>query len=86
MKSNHDISAIPPETVIWEQIRMHNMKKEEFTDKMFLSKENADSLLNGKMKLTYDIALRLKHVFGNSTDFWLNLESAYRKNKSELFK
>jgi len=85
MKSNHDISGILPGAVILEHIKKSEMKKEEFYERMFLSSEFADKLLDGKMRLTYDIALRLKHVFGMPTDYWLKLEAAYRmkSNKSQ---
>jgi antitoxin HigA-1 len=34
-------------------------------------------LLAGKRSMTADTALRLGRYFGMSTDFWMNLQSAY---------
>lgn len=35
------------------------------------------SVLNGKRAITADTALRLARYFGNSAQFWLNLQSRY---------
>jgi len=34
-------------------------------------------IINGQRNITGDTALRLGHWFGNSPQFWLNLQSAY---------
>lgn len=34
-------------------------------------------IIQGKRSITGDTALRLGHWFGNSPEFWLNLQSAY---------
>lgn len=35
------------------------------------------SILNGKRAITPETALRLAHYFGNSAQFWMNLQSRY---------
>jgi addiction module HigA family antidote len=34
-------------------------------------------ILNGKRGITAETALRLSHYFGNSAQFWMNLQSKY---------
>jgi addiction module HigA family antidote len=34
-------------------------------------------ILSGKRSITADTALRLSHYFGNSAQFWLNLQAQY---------
>ena len=34
-------------------------------------------ILSGKRSITADTALRLSHYFGNSAQFWLNLQTQY---------
>jgi addiction module HigA family antidote len=34
-------------------------------------------ILNGKRGITAETALRLSHCFGNSAQFWMNLQSKY---------
>jgi addiction module HigA family antidote len=35
------------------------------------------SILNGKRAISPETALRLAHYFGNSPQFWMNLQSRY---------
>lgn len=35
------------------------------------------SILNGKRAITSETALRLSRYFGNSAQFWMNLQTAY---------
>jgi antitoxin HigA-1 len=35
------------------------------------------AILSGRRRITADTALRLSMYFGNSAQFWLNLQSAY---------
>ncbi len=35
------------------------------------------AIVNGKRAITADTALRLSHFFGNSAEFWLNLQKNY---------
>ena len=36
-----------------------------------------NDIVNGKRGVTADTALRLARYFGNSPDFWMNLQAAY---------
>ena len=40
-------------------------------------------ILNGKQAITGDTALRLGHWFGNTAQFWINLQSAYELRLAE---
>jgi len=69
--------------------------KEEFLDPLGLS-INALSLalrvpatrmlaiVQGKRSITADTALRLSRYFGNSAEFWLNLQQFYELRGSQL--
>lgn len=39
-------------------------------------------IVNGKRSITSDTALRLSRYFGNSPEFWLNLQQMYDLNKT----
>lgn len=41
------------------------------------------SILNGKRAITPETALRLGHYFGNSAQFWMNLQTRYDLIKTE---
>ena len=38
-----------------------------------------NDIVNGKRGVTADTALRLARYFGNSPEFWLNLQAAYAR-------
>ena len=41
-------------------------------------------ILKGKRGITADTALRLSRYFGNSAQFWLNLQTKYELEKTQL--
>jgi addiction module HigA family antidote len=42
-----------------------------------------NDIVNGKRGITADTALRLARYFGNSAEFWLNLQAAYDLREAE---
>lgn len=42
-----------------------------------------NDIVNGKRGVTADTALRLGRYFGNSPDFWMNLQAAYDLRAAE---
>jgi addiction module HigA family antidote len=42
-----------------------------------------NDIVNGKRGITADTALRLARYFGNSPDFWMNLQAAYDLRAAE---
>ena len=42
-----------------------------------------NDIVNGKRGITADTALRLARYFGNSLDFWMNLQAAYDLRAAE---
>jgi addiction module HigA family antidote len=42
-----------------------------------------NDIVNGKRSITADAALRLARYFGNSPEFWLNLQGAYDLRAAE---
>lgn len=43
-----------------------------------------NQIINGKRAITSDTALRLAKYFGNSPEFWLNLQQMYDLSKTRL--
>lgn len=77
--------------------------KEEFLDPMgittyalaksiFVDPPRIAAIIKGKRKITADTALRFSRFFGNSAEFWMNMQSRYElevlseKNDSDLNK
>ena len=80
--------AIPPGETIKEQLEDRDMSQKEFARRMDLSEKHVSRLLNGKVGLTHDTALKLESVLGIKAEFWNNLENRYREKlalvKSEV--
>ena len=62
--------------------------KDEFLDPMgitpyalakniFVDPPRIAAIIKGKRKITADTALRLSRFFGNSAEFWMNMQSRY---------
>lgn len=78
LHSNNTV-AIPPGYTIKEQLETKGMMQKEFAQRMDLSEKHISQLINGKVELTQDVALRLEYVLGIPAGFWNNLEAIYRE-------
>ena len=71
--------AIHPGATIKEQLKDRGMCQKEFASRMGVSEKYIGQLIHGDIRLTPDIADELEMVLGIPAQFWLNLESIYRK-------
>ena len=76
--------AIPPGATIREQLDNRGMKQKEFALRMGLTEKHISHLINGKVELTQDVALRLESVLGAPASFWNNLEIIYREKLARV--
>ena len=52
------------------------LTQQQLADGIGVSYQRVNELINGKRGITTSTALRLAKYFGNSPDFWLNLQRA----------
>jgi len=84
MKKKLDL--IPPGTILREEfmeplgITPYRLSKEIKVQQTAVSQ-----IINGSRRITVDMALRLSRYFGNSAQFWLNLQN-YFDIESEMEK
>ena len=76
--------AISPGMTIREQLEDRGMSHKEFAGRMDLSEKHVSNLINGKVELTCNIALRLESVLGIPAQFWLNKENLYREQLARV--
>ena len=76
--------AIPPGATIREQLEGRNMSQKEFAQRMDMSEKHISHLINGKVELTHETALRLESVLGIPAKFWNNMEALYREQKARV--
>jgi HTH-type transcriptional regulator/antitoxin HigA len=80
--------AIAPGETLREQLEIRGMSQKEFAARIGMTEKHISHLINGKVELTKDVALRLEFVLGLPAHFWNNLEAIYREQlvrvKAEL--
>jgi HTH-type transcriptional regulator/antitoxin HigA len=81
---NKNVIAIPPGATIREQLENRGMMQKEFALRMGLSEKHVSRLINGKVELTQDVALKLEFVLGIPAAFWNNLEAIYREQLKRI--
>ena len=85
MLKNNKVIAIPPGYTIKEQLKDRNINLNDFIAKMNMPKEDVELLIEGKIKLTNNLASKLELILGLPKQFWINLENNYR-NKLDAIK
>ncbi len=70
-------NAIHPGEQLAEQLGELGMSAAELGRQLQVPTNRITEILNGQRTVTGDTALRLGHFFGNSPQFWLNLQSIY---------
>ncbi len=71
--------ATPPGATIREQLEDRGMTQKEFSLRMDMSEKHISRLINGEVRLTPEVALRLEYVLGIPAQFWVNLEAIYEE-------
>ena len=71
--------AVPPGATIKEQLLMRGMSQKEFAERMDMTTKHISQLVNGEVRLSPDVAVRLEMVLGVPARFWNNLEAIYQE-------
>lgn len=76
-------TAIHPGEHLAEQLDELGMSAAELGRQLKVPTNRITGILNGQRAITGDSALRLAHFFGNSAEFWLNLQKVYELRIAE---
>lgn len=76
-------SAIHPGEHLAEQLEDLGMSAAELARQLGVPTNRITAILHGQRAITGDTALRLGHFFGNSPQFWLNLQVGYELRVAE---
>lgn len=79
MVRSRSFIATPPGATIKEQLNDKGMSQKEFAARMGMSEKHISKLINGEVRLTPEVAVRLEVVLGVPAKFWNNLEAVYRE-------
>ena len=70
-------TAIHPGEHLAEQLEALGMSAAELGRQLSVPTNRNTTIINGQRAVTGDSALRLGHFFGNSAQFWLNLQATH---------
>lgn len=68
---------IHPGEILADELQEIGVTPTELARQIEVPANRVTQIIHGRRGITGDTALRLGHWFGNSAQFWLNLQSAY---------
>lgn len=68
---------IHPGEILADELQEIGVTPTELARQIKVPANRVTQIIHGRRGITGDTALRLGHWFGNSAQFWLNLQSAY---------
>ena len=75
--------TIHPGEFLAGELKIHAITPSELSRQINVPVNRVTQIMKGQRGITGDTALRLGHWFGNSAQFWLNLQSAYDIRQAE---
>ena len=76
--------ASPPGDSILDIVEERGWTQSELAQRLGYTEKHVSQLINGKVSLSVDAALRLERVLGSTADFWLAREANYQRHKARL--
>lgn len=74
----------PPGETVLDIAEERGWTQAELAHRLGYTEKHVSQLINGKVPLTVDAALRLERVLGSTADFWLAREANFQKHKARL--
>lgn len=76
-KEYNDLIAFHPGYYISEVIEEMEMTQEEFAKRLDLTPKHLSEIVNGKSRVTPEVANKLSVMLNTSIEMWLNLQTKY---------
>ena len=70
--------VISPGATIADLLEEHGWSQSEFASRIGYTRKHVNLLIQGRVSLTEDAAIKLERVLGSTVNFWLNREAIYR--------
>ena len=85
MKPKNGMRPIHPGEILHEEfLKPLDMSARRLADLIHVPPNRVSSIISGEREVTPDTALRLAQFFGNSPEFWLNLQQMHDLSKARL--
>jgi len=69
--------AVHPGVILKDELKELGVTPTEFARQIDVVPNRVSQIITGKRSITGDTALRFGHWFGNSPQFWLNLQAQF---------
>src|SRR5437764_14863687 len=77
MDRNEFAPVTPGEMLKDEFLREYGLSQNQLAKAIGISPNRITEIVNGRRRITADSAVRLALYFGNSPEFWMNLQAHY---------
>lgn len=77
MLPSHRVATHPGRILAEEFLTPMGLSQAELSRALKISQNRVNELLRGKRGITPETALLLSEYFGNSAEFWMNLQTTY---------
>lgn len=86
MRNERRDYAVSVGTVLADDMKSANMTQSELSEKANIPKSLLSEIINGKRKISQDVAIKLEKVLGAPAQYWLNIQNEYEiaKKKSGM--
>lgn len=75
-----DYFIVPTGKIIKEYLEQYQISQKNLSSRLGISEKHISNLLNGKSRLTEEVAIQLENIFTNiPASYWLNYECKYRE-------
>ncbi|MFA4830411.1 MAG: HigA family addiction module antitoxin, partial [Thermodesulfovibrionales bacterium] len=74
---------IGPGEFIKEELEVRNWRQEDLAEILGISLKTVNQLIKNKQTITIETAKLLSKAFGQSPQYWINLDSNYRLRRQE---
>jgi len=71
------MEPIHPGRILKRELQARELSANKLALALRVPSGRITQILNGKRAITPETALRLGHYFGNSAEFWMNLQTRY---------
>jgi len=80
-----ELKLITPGDVLYEEFMSpYHLSSNKLAIELRVPSNRISEIIKGKRDITPDTALRLAKFFGNSPDFWMNLQVHFNLEKARL--
>jgi addiction module HigA family antidote len=77
-KRDDEFAPVTPGEILKEEFILgHGLSQNQLARAIGISPNRITEIVNNRRRISADTALRLSLYFGNSAEFWLNLQSHY---------